>query len=49
MYIYIYRCIYACVLYKCTCVCECVVFANGLGDQGSIPGRIIPKIQKNGT
>ena len=23
-----------------------VVFANGLGDQGSIPGRVIPKIQK---
>ena len=22
------------------------VFANGLGDQGSIPGRIIPKTQK---
>ena len=21
-------------------------FANGLGDQGSIPGRVIPKIQK---
>ena len=25
------------------------VFANGLGDQGSIPGRVIPKIFKNGT
>ena len=22
------------------------VFANGPGDQGSIPGRVIPKIQK---
>ena len=22
------------------------VFANGLGDRGSIPGRIIPKTQK---
>ena len=22
------------------------VFANGLGDRGSIPGRVIPKIQK---
>ena len=22
------------------------VFANGLGDLGSIPGRVIPKIQK---
>ena len=25
------------------------VFANGLGDLGSIPGRVIPKTQKNGT
>ena len=25
------------------------VFANGPGDQGSIPGRVIPKIQKNGS
>ena len=25
------------------------VFANGLGDQSSISGRIIPKPQKNGT
>ena len=25
------------------------VFANGLGDQGSIPGQVIPKTQKNGT
>ena len=25
------------------------VFDNGLGDQGSIPGRVIPKTQKNGT
>ena len=22
------------------------MFANGLGDQGSIPGRVIPKTQK---
>ena len=22
------------------------VFANGLGDQGSIPGQVIPKTQK---
>ena len=22
------------------------VFTNGLGDQGSIPGRVIPKTQK---
>ena len=25
------------------------VFANGPGDQGSIPGRVIPKTLKNGT
>ena len=25
------------------------VFANGLGDQGSIPGQAISKTQKNGT
>ena len=25
------------------------VFANGLVDRGSIPGRVIPKTQKNGT
>ena len=31
----------------CVCVCVCVcVFANGPGDLGSIPGRIIPKTQK---
>ena len=24
------------------------VFTNGLGDRGSIPGRVIPKTQKNG-
>ena len=41
----------------CVCVCLCVilsldiglavrVFANGLGDEGSIPGRAIPKTQK---
>ena len=23
------------------------VFTNGLGDRGSIPGRVIPKTQKN--
>ena len=27
------------------CVCVCV-FANGAGDWGSIPGRVIPKTQK---
>ena len=33
----------------CVCVCVCVssfVFANGLGDWGSIPGRVISKTQK---
>ena len=25
------------------------VFANDSGDRGSIPGRVIPKTQKNGT
>ena len=25
------------------------VFANGLGDLSSIPGRVIPKDSKNGT
>ena len=25
------------------------VFSNGLVDRGSIPGRVIPKTQKNGT
>ena len=25
------------------------VFANGPGDLGSIPGRVIPKTLKNGT
>ena len=47
----------------CVCVCErerervykiglaVRVFANGPGDQGSIPGRVIPKTKKkkNGT
>ena len=27
----------------------CKVFANGPGDQGLIPGRVIPKTKKNGT
>ena len=40
----------------CVCVCVCVykalngpavrVFANGSGDLGSIPGRVIPKTLK---
>ena len=25
------------------------MFANGTGDGGSIPGRVIPKTKKNGT
>ena len=25
------------------------VFSNGPGDQGSIPGQVIPKTQKNST
>ena len=47
MYIYIY--INVCV---CVCVCVCMiglmsrVFANGLKDWGSIPGRVILKTQK---
>ena len=24
----------------------CIVFVNGPGDKGSIPGRVIPKTQK---
>ena len=30
----------------CVCVCVCLVFANSLGDMGSIPGQVIPKTQK---
>ena len=33
------------------CVCTGLlgsVFTNGLGDQGSIPGQVIPKTQKIG-
>ena len=26
-----------------------IMFANGPGDQGPIPGQVIPKTQKNGT
>ena len=37
LYIYIYICKYLCV---------CIVFANGPEDQGSIPGRVIPKTLK---
>ena len=36
------------------CVCVCIglvsrVFTKGLKDRGLIPGRVIPKSQKNGT
>ena len=31
------------IIFVCTMV---KVFANGSGDQGSIPGRVIPKTQK---
>ena len=30
----------------CVCVCVYVLFANGPRDQGSISGRVIPKISK---
>ena len=50
IYIYIYMCVCVCV---CVCVFVCVyigrvsrVFANGPGDPGLIPGRVIPKTQK---
>ena len=39
-------------LYVCTCLSNRAinlmsrVFANGPGDRGSIPGRVIPKTQK---
>ena len=35
--------------YVCIYVSVCIyqaMFTNGLGDQGSIPGRVIPKTQK---
>ena len=31
---------------KIQALAKWVVFANGLGDRGSIPGRVIPKTQK---
>ena len=43
-YIYIYIYIY---IYMCVCVCLVDrVLANGPGDRGSIPGRVISKTQK---
>ena len=38
MSVIIYTYIYMCMMVR--------VFANGPGDQGSIPGRVIPKTQK---
>ena len=57
IYICVCVCVYICVcVCKCVCVCVCLyiyifglgvrVFANGPGDLGSIPGRVIPKTQK---
>ena len=37
------------IFYKEAYWLVCRVFANGLGDQVSIPGQAIPKTQKNGT
>ena len=39
-----YMCIYINIKYICMFVC--IVFANGPGDLGSIPGRVIPKTLK---
>ena len=40
MYIYVT----VCIIYKYIVLGR--VFTNGLGDQGSIPGRVMPKTQK---
>ena len=45
IYIYIYICIYIYTLYQPIGLGG-KVFTNGLGDRGSIPGRVIPKTQK---
>ena len=45
VYIYIYICIYVCI-YVPDIGLAVRVFANGPGDLGSIPGRVIPKTQK---
>ena len=44
--LYIYICICILVLYVPDIGLAVRVFANGPGDLGSIPGRVIPKIQK---
>ena len=31
---------------NCLCLMMVIVFANGPGDQGSIPGRVVPKTKK---
>ena len=43
IYIYVYICIYIC-MYIYGLLCR--VFNNGLGNRGSILGRVIPKTQK---
>ena len=45
IYIYIYVCVCVCVQYRAIGL-MCRVFANDPGDQGSIPGQVIPKTQK---
>ena len=47
--VYIYVCMYVCIdvyVYNWATGLMSRVFANGLGDQGSIPGWVIPKTQK---
>ena len=47
MYIYVYVCMYVCMyVYALDIGLAVRVFANGPGDLGSIPGRVIPKTQK---
>ena len=48
VYIYIYIYIYIYNHYECIYSMS-GVFANGPGCRGSIPGRVIPKTQKNGA
>ena len=45
IYIYIYIYIYVCVLIPAHCLMG-IVFANGPGDLGSIPGRVISKTRE---
>ena len=46
LYLYIYRYIFIRNQIKKSTGLTSRVFANGLGDRGSIPGRVIPKTQK---